>query len=619
MPVCLRHVDARGRRGDRDVPDGLRLRCRRRVPSVHGGFSLASAPAAISSFALATAHFNATGKASVYVLGDDLGDGRRFPRVVDTGTSNAALGVAISTPIAQPSVMDLNGDGADEVAFVDYPGIGVLRGEPAPEQPLFLAFPSAVFASPSIELRALGVPFAPGPHGENDGDAIVLLEDDGTTLAVRRLDAPTPAHHDLSSTQKHAADIAGDVLLEGLDERPGACKALVIPLTGLPYLPVFSPCANGAWAPAGSEALDVTLAGGATVQGPALAIDVDSDQHPDLVIATDQGPYVAFGRGDGTFSSTADASGTPDLAVPLVLSWESGEAAPSDLPLAGGDVNGDGRTDFVFPGGLALSDAVGELYWAYRSSGWAEATVTTAEGGTPLVAAASLSTGVNFLVYSAETAQFASTWVQTANVASKLTPGDFDGDGVTDVAYVEHSDLLGDTWSVIYGSEAYLPTSPVPMATFDVIRQLSPAHLAAPSVGADAIGDLVISAKLTSAGSDTVATSLGSPTRQMLAPFQLRDADGTQVLPLAVAAGKFISSMPSLVVLGADDPQGAGTLRFWFFTPWTRRGRPISSWAARCRRRFTRARSEATRASISATERTSRPATSTATAQTTWR
>jgi hypothetical protein len=532
-----------------------------------GSFAVASAPQAISSFALSSAHFNSDGKASVFDLGDDLGDGRRFSRVVDTGSTTAALGVAISTPIAQPSIRDLDGDGYDDVAFVDYPGIGVLHGEPAPDQSLFLAFPSAVFSSRTIELRALGVPFAPGPHGEDDGDAIVLLEDDGTTFAVRRLDAPSPALLDLSATQKHASDIAGDVLLEPFDSRPGACQAMVIPLAGLAYVPVFSPCANGAWAPAGGAPLDVGLAGGATVQGPARAVDVDADQHEDLVITTDQGAYVAFGRGDGTFSSTADASGTANLAVPLVLSWESGEVAPSDLPLAGGDVNGDGRTDYVFPGGLALADAAGQLYWGYRSSGWGEATVTTAEGGTPLVAAASQSAGVNFLVYSAATKQFTSTWVPTANLASHLTAGDFDGDGVTDIAYVEHSDLLGDTWSVIYGSEAYIPTLPVPMATFDVIRQLSPAHLAAPYIGADAIADLVISAKLAPADADTVATSLGSPTRQMLTPYQLRDPDGTIVLPLAVTAGAFVSSLPSLAVLGADDPQGAGTLRFWFFTP----------------------------------------------------
>jgi hypothetical protein len=532
-----------------------------------GGFSLDSAPAAISSFALTSGHFNADGKAGVFVLGDDLGDGRRFSRVVDTGSSNAALGIPIAVPIAQPSIGDINGDGYDDVAYVDYSGIGVLRAEPAPDQPLFLAYPSAVFASPSIELRAVGVPLAPGPHGEDDGDAIVLLEDDGTTFAVRTLEAPNVPLLDLSTTQKRASDIAGDVLLEAFDSRPGACKAMVIPLTGLPYLPVFPPCADGAWAAAGSQALDVALAGGATVQGPALAIDVDGDKNEDLVVTTDQGAYVAFGRGDGTFTSTADPSGAPNLAEPLVLSWESGQIAPTDPPLAGGDLNGDGRTDFVFPGGLALADAAGALYWAYRSSGWAEATVTTAEGGTPLVAAASQSAGVNFLVYSAGTGQFASTWVPTANLASHLTPGDYDGDGVTDIAYIEHSDLLGDTWSVIYGSEAYIPTAPVPMATFDTIRQLSAAHLAAPTVGADAIGDLVISAKLAPGDADTVATSLGSPTRQMLTPYQLRDPDGTQVLPLAVTAGTFISSQHSLAVLGADDPQGAGTLRFWFFTP----------------------------------------------------
>ncbi len=534
-----------------------------------GSFSLATPPSAVSSFSLSSALFDTDGKPIVFVLGDDLGDGRRFPWEVDPDGANVATGTAVPTPMAQPSIMDLDQDGFQDVAFVDYPGIGILRGQPDTSLPPFLAFPSALFPSKSVTLRAIAVDAGPGPHGEDDGDSLVILEDDGESFALRRLDAPDQALLDLTATQKREADVSGDVVQAKFDARPGQCAGIVIPLQGLSYVPVFSPCNAGVWNATGA-AVDVALvAGGAdpTVQGRAIAMDVDGDQNLDLVVDTTAGPYVAFGRGDGTFGSSTDPTATANAAAPLSLSWEDGETPATDVPLAGADLNADGKTDFVFPEGIALADSTGSLYWAFRSSGWLEGQIAHGEGGTPVVVGTSNSAGIDFLVYSPGTRQFVSTWVPTANLAAHLAIGDFDGDAVDDVAFVEHSESSGDTWSVIYGSEAYVPSAPVAMATFDAVLQLSPAHLAAPYIGSDAIADLVISAQLATANTDTLATSLGSSTRQMLAPFQLRDANGAQVLPLSVTTGKFIGSSPSLAVRGAAAPQGGGTLRVWFFTP----------------------------------------------------
>jgi hypothetical protein len=539
-----------------------------------GAFVPASPPAAVSAFSLFPLLIDLGGKPVLFVLGDDLGDGRRFPRVVDPGGPTLGTGIAIPTPMAHPSVIDLDGDGVEDVAFVDYAGIGVVRGQSSEEQAPFFVFPSALFSSKSVEMRAIALRLAPGAHGEDDGDAIVLLEDDGDTLALRRLDVPDPPLLDLTSSQKHVSDLTGDLVHADFDTRAGSpCDQIVVPLRGLAYLTVFSPCTGSDWAAPGTPPIDIALGGSAvgapTVQGPSVVMDVNSDQRLDIVVDTSAGPYVAFGRGDGTFAPAADLTGTANEAAPLSLSWEDGQDAPAVAPLAGGDLNGDHLTDFVFPTGIALTDATasGSLYWGIPSPGWLEAQIGSGGQGIPFVVATSSSVGLDFEVYSAATRQFAHTAVPTANVTAHLALGDFDGDGTTDVAYTEHSDSLGDTWSVVFGGRAYVPSAPVAMATFDGVLELSPAHLAAPVVGADAITDLVISARIASANTDTLATSLGSSTRQMMAPFQLRGPSGAQALPLAVTAGTFLPSRRSLTALGADDPQGAATLRLWVFPP----------------------------------------------------
>jgi hypothetical protein len=106
------------------------------------------------------------------------------------------------------------------------------------------------------------------------------------------------------------------------------------------------------------------------------------------------------------------------------------------------------------------------------------------------------------------------------------------------------------------------------MGSVDGILQLSAAHLAAPFLGADGIADLVVTARANGSGgaTETLVTSLGSATQQMIASFPLRDEAGRDALPLAVAAAPLLGS-PSLAALGAVDPKGDAALRLWVFPP----------------------------------------------------
>jgi hypothetical protein len=346
---------------------------------------------------------------------------------------------------------------------------------------------------------------------------------------------------------------------------------VIVPLVGLGQLLYFSPCNGSGWADAGIVPRSIALAPGvtgpATISGPARIADVDGDGNLDVVVGTSLGPYVAYGRGDGTFASTTDLTGVAQTAAPLALRWVPGETPSTDEPLAMVDLNGDQSTDFVFPGGVALSDAAGSgaLYWAFQSPGWVEAATGNGSHG-PFVVAASISVGLDVLQYAPDTGQLADQIVPTATLAANLTVADFDGDMKDDLAFCQESAVLGDTWSVVYGV-ASAPGAPVNMGTFAEIRQLSAAHLAVPYLGADGIADLIVSAEIASVrDQETVITSHGSSTRQMIAPFELRDPTGVPALPLAVAAGDFLGK-PSIAALGAVDPQGAASLRIWTFSP----------------------------------------------------
>jgi hypothetical protein len=529
-------------------------------------------PGALSSMALVSADFDGDQQPLLLVMGDDLGDGRRFARLVDPIGSTLGTGTAVKQPMSSPTVKDLDGDGHEDVAFVDYPGVGVLRGDPLGDAPAFLLLPSAAMSARTKHVRAIGVEIGQGPEGQNLGDQLLTLEDDGSALAAYRRDAHDSALADFSFTGKQVADLSGDLLHARFDTRPASlCDDVIVPLVGLGQLLYFSPCNATGWADPGIVPQSIALAPGntgpATISGPAHIADLDGDGNLDVVVGTSLGPYVAYGRGDGSFASTSDPTGTAQTAAPLALRWLAGETPSVDEPLAMVDLNGDHRTDFVFPGGIALSDAAGDgsLYWAYQSPGWIEAAIGSGSHGA-FVVAASVSVGLDVLQYAPDTGQLVDQLVPTATLAANLTVGDFDGDMKDDLAFCQESAVLGDTWSVVYDI-ASAPSAPVNMGTFAEIRQLSAAHLAVPYLGADGIADLVISADINSLkDTETVITSHGSSTRQMIAPFELRDPAGAQALPLGVAAGDFLGK-PSIAALGAVDPQGSATLRVWTFSP----------------------------------------------------
>ncbi|HYI10447.1 MAG TPA: FG-GAP-like repeat-containing protein [Thermoanaerobaculia bacterium] len=218
--------------------------------------------------------------------------------------------------------------------------------------------------------------------------------------------------------------------------------------------------------------------------GSLLAVDVDKDGKVDLFSheAVDSGPLLLRrGKGDGTFHPPATIMATE-----------------IDSPMAVGDVNGDGKLDFVgargnglrvklgngngtfgptsyvwpgylYPQDLKLAnfDADPALELAFRSNGNTEGFFAIFDNSDGLG---------NFV----ETRR-----VNTGGWSSAMDAADFDGDGLMDIVVTAQAPR---TASVYFGKADGSFTAPLVLAA-----GTSPAHIAAGDVNGDGRPDLAVS------------------------------------------------------------------------------------------------------------------------------
>lgn len=301
------------------------------------------------------------------------------------------------------------------------------------------------------------------------------------------------------------------------------------------------------------------------IDSAPLLVDVNDDGHLDVLVGVSGFAFVSYG--DGSTLAPAERYQL-DLA-----NVEATEPVDVPMPVAAGDLTADGFVDFVFFNYLLLSRPTpNDPRPTYRNdygnqgAGWTAAQIVDLNGNGKLDVIAGGSDRLNLDFFNGTGGQYVVPGVvTTSGPVSHIAVGDYDGDLIQDVAFVELARSAGqpDTVKIAYGAAAGPPTAPVAAARVQAINGIN-------TYTEFGISFMIIgSAETDSSGTqDAVITLLETAGDRMpLAPYTLStfsETGSTQAADaLALAAGHFRSSRSSdVLALGTDGPFGSN-LALW--------------------------------------------------------
>ncbi len=297
------------------------------------------------------------------------------------------------------------------------------------------------------------------------------------------------------------------------------------------------------------------------VAGGAQLADITGDGIVDLLIsvkdaAGEAALVLAEGEGAGQFAEAR-------------IRFSGGDLCPKNgcWPSAIGDLNADGRADFVYPNAIwsVTSSTAAPRLLSVQFEPFAATTLVDLNGDGLLdVVGASETRPVLQILLNAG-GLFNRLVLDIRRPAQMVQGGDFDGDGVFDIALVQNADFAVDGQtnsvsdvSIIFGSRSGPVTKSQLLGRFLPITRLSAGYLPSRTLfGDDAVSDLVVQVEDQDNGR-RLGFMTGSAHRRLHAP-----------LPLPVLFPS-PSGVPS-VSLGADMRQtGARDLvafTFGDFTP----------------------------------------------------
>lgn len=376
-----------------------------------------------------------------------------------------------SRAVFLPEVTDLSGDGRSDVIFTDS-RVGVLLGRAdrawVPE-----TFSSYRLLDTSI--RTLGVfetPVQQAPgfvvFASLDGIAGVYVPDSANAGVPRLLGELTGPNETL------AGDPVGGHLIE--DRAASPCAQIVFAVRGEAQFWVLDVCGRdmATGQPIWQDALRtaVPLVPPEPVDAAPLIADVNADGHLDVLVGANGRVQVAYG--DGTALAPASPIRLRIDGVP--------EPTDIEMPLAVGDLTGDGGADFVFGDRALFSlpastpDQFDYLVSLVAEPGhWTAAAIAdfNANGSLDLALASTRRSGVDFFNSSGDgwLTQFRIT---TARPIQHLAVGDFNGDFINDLSLsqIGAQSASADSVLIAYGEPAGGPAAPIQVASLTELEQI---------------------------------------------------------------------------------------------------------------------------------------------------
>jgi hypothetical protein len=311
----------------------------------------------------------------------------------------------------------------------------------------------------------------------------------------------------------------------------------------------------------------VPLAPGYSIRARVFFADVDGDGRADLVIPATNGEARDTGLNVAFFDPSMGRFGP---ACPASLHFFEPNnimrrAPPAFALRAAGDLTGDGVADYILEESALIvesvarpqvpcSDAAPVVIEALEQSGpepeesWSEASTGTYSGSGFMDAVASSSSTLDFVLGSR--AGLSTLRIEVPSTPRMLRSGDYDGDGVEDVAFAYTQP--GNTMScpertilaVIFGPPD-ASSEPVVMGAFcETLRDFEP-YDAPGSEPDDAAKDLIIS----TADQNRTKVMFGSTGRRMLCPA----AFSSQAASQQSLIGHFCTRCTSTTCSSASD------------------------------------------------------------------
>lgn len=519
-----------------------------------GTIQNAGAPLSAGAAALITGDFDGDGRVDIIGAPPYSSGGGSRVHYFDND-ANLATSSALSVPIRIPVIKDFTRDGIDDVGFsaniVNVGGFAAMagRGDRTFSPILFPAITLEKVAAVPTTLSAItDRTFLPGFN--RSCVVAVIQTEKGSRLHSYCGDELTGTEDlDLASSANPATIVGTPKTAIVFDQFPinvatSVCGEIITAHNegNQGKLTIVSPCEvvneSGSltvrWIKdigSAKKTVEVSTPG-KLVEAP-FAGDLTDDGYADIVIHTESGYYLAKSTHTG------------------LTSWETFtyyKVPFQEVPLAAADLNKDGAADIVFPSGVLFTklsistdggpvtvDGVDTSLSLPSRDGqrWADARIGNFNGDDiPDVLVFYEGSLDAELLTSSGRGLFTTFVVRSDQAVRAIVDGDFDGDLIQDIAFLQSPRALDDPngageieLALAYGRTSGGPETPKVVGRFTNARAVTALHDPQSSVDSIAVMETIKSAQATTLPTTAITVLFGSGGRQVIAPLFMRDDD----------------------------------------------------------------------------------------------